>query len=242
MWKEIPNTDGLYLISEDGKVFSTRSNRILKNQQLGNGYWRIELNIDGKYERRFIHRLVAEAFIPNPNNYPCVNHKDENPSNNHVSNLEWCTHKYNMNYGTRTARMNAHRVIPKGADNPQSIRVYQFSLDGEFLAEYGSCGEAGRETGLRSSSIARAVNGSRKQYAGYYWSDKKEFEYSNVRDQRFKKGAILKCDMEGNVLKQYNSSLQLKSDGYNQIHVNRVCRGERKSYKGFTWKHERNDQ
>lgn len=238
MWKEIPNTDGLYLISDDGKVFSTRSNKVLKNQRMKNGYWRIELNFNGRYERHSIHRLVAESFVPNPNNYPCVNHKDENPSNNHASNLEWCTHKYNSNYGTCQERIKKHRQSPKGADNPQSIRVYQYSLDGKFIAQYGSCGEAGRVTGLRSSSIARAANGSRKQYAGFYWSDKKEFLYDSTYEQHFKKGAILKCDAEGNVIKRYETSLQLREDGYRQISVNRVCRGERKTYKGYAWKHE----
>ena len=237
-WKEIKDTKGLYLISDEGLVFSTRNGKLLKPQPNNNGYCRIELNIDGEKTRPLVHRLVAEAFIPNPKKYPCVNHKDENPLNNHVSNLEWCTHKYNSNYGTCQKRIQAHRQTPSGADNSQSIRVYQFDLNGNFIAEYGSCGEAGRKTGLRSSSIARAANGSRKQYAGFYWSSKKEYAYDDVYEQRFKKGAILKCDLDGNVLKRYETSLQLRNDGYNQIQINRVCRGERNTYKGFKWKHE----
>ena len=238
MWKEIPNTDGLYLISDDAKVFSVRSNRLLKPYLQANGYWRLELNIGGKHKKYFLHRLVAEAFVPNPNGYPIINHKDENPSNNRADNLEWCTHKYNSNYGTCQERIQSHRRTPSGADNPQSIRVYQYTLDGEFIAEYGSCGEAGRETGLRASSIARAVNGSRRQYAGFYWSDKKEFSFSKEINAQFRNGAILKCDENGNVVKRYETPLQLKQDGYNQIPINRVCRGERKTYKGFHWRHE----
>lgn len=238
MWKEIPNTDGLYLISDDGKVFSVRSNRLIKNQLSNKGYYRVELNFSGKAEKYSVHRLVAEAFIPNPDNLPEVNHKDENPLNNHVSNLEWCTHLYNVNYGTRVARIQSKRQTPMGADNSQSIRVYQFDLNGNFIAEYGSCGEAGRETGLRAASVARAARGKRKQYAGFYWNDKKEFLYNGVRNQKFKQGAILKCDMDGNVIKRYERSLDLKADGYNQISVNRVCRGERNTYKGYKWMHE----
>jgi hypothetical protein len=143
-----------------------------------------------------------------------------------------------MNYGTRTERIIAHRDARRGADNSQSIKVYQYTLEGDFIAEYGSCGEAGRQTGLRWSSIARAARGERKQYAGFYWNDKKEFLYNGVRNQKFKQGAILKCDMDGNVIKRYERSLDLKADGYSQISVNRVCRGERKSYKGYEWKHE----
>lgn len=98
-WKPIEKYDGLYLISDDGKIFSVRSNKLLKPQIQKTGYIKIEFNIDGKHKKEYIHRLVAEAFIPNPNNYPIINHKDENPQNNCVDNLEWCTYQYNTSYG-----------------------------------------------------------------------------------------------------------------------------------------------
>lgn len=243
-WKEIENTDGLYLISDTGKVFSVRSERIIKNQQQSNGYWRVELNFNGVPKRYFIHRLVASAFVPNPNNYPIVNHKDENPSNNNAENLEWCTQEYNCNYGNRNKKIQDNRKpTPSGADNSQSIHVYQFDLKGNLIAEYGSCGEAERITGYPRHCISRAVCGHFLTYKGYYWSCENKFEMreSNASNQRFRHGAILKCDMDGNILKRYERSKDLINDGYRQISVNRCCRGERKSYKGFTWKHERKE-
>ena len=107
-WKEIENTNGRYLVSDDGRVFSVLSNRIIKQQLNNTGYYRVELNINGVVKRLLVHRIVAKAFIPNPNNYEYVNHKDENHKNNHVDNLEWCTPKYNTNYGTCIQRRVLH--------------------------------------------------------------------------------------------------------------------------------------
>ena len=108
-WKDIKGYEGLYQISNYGRVKSlgndrNRKEKILKNQSNNKKYEIINLCKNGKIKRYFIHRLVAEAFIPNPNNLPYINHKDENPSNNYVNNLEWCTIKYNNNYGTRNKR------------------------------------------------------------------------------------------------------------------------------------------
>ena len=77
-----------------------------ENKKTKTGYLRITLNKNGKYKTFAVHRLVAEAFIPNPNNLPCVNHKDENQFNNDFRNLEWCTYKYNSNYGTIKQRLS----------------------------------------------------------------------------------------------------------------------------------------
>ena len=236
-WKEIPDTDGLYLISDAGKVFSVRNNRILKNQRLQNGYWRIELNINGEYKRHFIHRLVAENFLPNPDNLPCVNHKDENPSNNHVSNLEWCTHQYNMNYGTCIERRVKNRPKKESSDYYWSKKVYQFDLEGNFIAEYGSFAEAARNIEGSDNCIKKVVNGIMKKYKGYYWNTEKVFNYNPEKIHGLKKGAILQLE-NGKVINRYANGNELEKAGFNQISVNRVCRGERNTYKGYMWKHE----
>lgn len=237
-WREIKNTDGKYLISDDGKVFSAISNRILKTQISNVGYERIELCFTDGTRKESVHRLVAETFIPNPNNYPVVNHKDENPLNNCVDNLEWCTQKHNMNYGTCISRRVEHTDYKSGAEHERSKRVYQFTLEGELIAEYGSTYEAQREKGLNNKSIAKACSGTLKTYAGYRWAyTPVAKEYSERRDVKFRKGYIAMYDLQGNFIKEYKSPLELEKDGYDQISVNRVCRGERKSYKGYVFKH-----
>lgn len=104
IWKDIPGYEGKYQVSNTGRVRSLNYNRtgktkVLKQNTNKLGYKSVFLCKDGKFKRYYIHRLVALAFILNPNNYPIINHKDENPSNNYYKNLEWCTYEYNVNYG-----------------------------------------------------------------------------------------------------------------------------------------------
>ena len=107
VWKDIKGYEGIYQISSCGRVRSLhyKKNKILKLTQDKYGYYQINLCKNNKVKNLKVHRLVAEAFIDNPNNYPEVNHKDENKTNNKIDNLEWCTHYYNNNYGTRNNRV-----------------------------------------------------------------------------------------------------------------------------------------
>ena len=112
-WRDIIGYEGLYQVSNLGRVksflyYNGTNERIIKPIQLKNGYYNISLSKNKINKKEYIHRLVAKAFIPNPNNYPIINHKDENPSNNCVNNLEWCTQKYNMNY---VKLKNKHRFF-----------------------------------------------------------------------------------------------------------------------------------
>lgn len=109
VWRDIPGYEGKYQVSNIGNVRSLHYRNTNKAQRLNSvinegGYNIVGLSKDGKSKQYKVHRLVAEAFIPNPNNYPIINHKDENKTNNVVWNLEWCTYEYNNNYGTKNER------------------------------------------------------------------------------------------------------------------------------------------
>lgn len=106
IWRDIEGFEGLYQVSNTGQIRSLRfgKTKILKVMADNRGYKSLSLYKNGKGKTYRVHRLVAQAFIPNPNNLPEVNHKDENKANNHVSNLEWISHKDNVNYGTRNKR------------------------------------------------------------------------------------------------------------------------------------------
>ena len=104
-WRDIEGFDG-YQVSNEGRVRNCKRNTILKPLSDGRGYLQIHLWKNGKSTNKRIHRLVAQAFLENPQNLPEVNHKDENKSSNIVENLEWCDRKYNMNYGTAIQRQS----------------------------------------------------------------------------------------------------------------------------------------
>ena len=133
IWKDVKGYEGLYQISSDGQVYSIKRKRILKPINSHHGYKRIRLYTDSQNWKTFaLHRLVAINFIPNPDNYPEVNHKDENHSNNNVDNLEWCTRDYNINYGTKIERT----YVP----------VVMLTLKNEIIKEFRNQVEASKET------------------------------------------------------------------------------------------------
>ena len=158
MWKIIPQYPN-YMVSENGDVFSLNSKKVLRPSK-SNGYYKVLLIKDGGRHHLLVHRLVADVFVKNPHNLPCVNHKDENKYNNNASNLEWCTYQYNNIY--RNRHLKAGKKLRKA--------VSQFDGDGKLVRTYDSAMIASKETGMREQSIARAARGERKTYNGYLWS------------------------------------------------------------------------
>ena len=170
-WKDITNFEDFYQISADGMVKSlyrlVESNghlcpvkeRILKKYKGKGGYYCVHLHKDGKLYNLYIHRLVAEAFIPNPDNLPEVNHRNELKTDNRVENLEWCDRKYNSNYGTRTKRLTEKQQKP----------VYQYMGD-ELIKEWSSAKEAADYFGINRGCICDVCRGRYKKCCGYNWS------------------------------------------------------------------------
>lgn len=180
MGRKIPNWPR-YEVERDGTVKNTITGHVLKPSVSTTGYSTVELFADGgKHRRLSVHRLVAEAYIPNPNNYPCVNHKDEIRTNNNVENLEWCTHKYNSNYGHAKDRARealkgfraSNRIKEQARENgrKRSRAVVQLTRTGEVINRYKSGKEASIATGLSHSHIIECCAGKRyKTVGGYIW-------------------------------------------------------------------------
>ena len=190
IWKDIVGYEGLYQVSNLGRVkslayevtyYRERTNsyvtrphkeQIVKPVTRQHGYLGVMLYGKGGHKTRgfktfSIHRLVAEAFIPNPDGLPEVNHKDENKQNNTVDNLEWITRKGNVNYGTTQQRRANNRIN----NDKRCKRVMQISLDGKIIAEYPSLAEVQRQTGYSSSNIWNFINGknTNKHQYGFIW-------------------------------------------------------------------------
>jgi len=168
-WKDIKGYEDWYQVSNKGRVKSLErtvagkkdskrliGERILKPSTNKSGYLQVVLfDRSGKRKSFKVHRLVCEAFHENPENKPCVNHIDENKTNNTANNLEWCTYKENNNHGTRTART--------------SKSIGQYTLDGKLIKVWQSASEAGRQLGFSQGSISDVARGKRKTAYGYVW-------------------------------------------------------------------------
>lgn len=168
MKKFIEGYENLYSVDEQGNVFSHYSNKVLTPCTDGHGYWYVNLQKDGKRKSKKIHRIVAETFLPNPNNYPCVNHKDENTRNNCVNNLEWCTYEYNNIYGSRIERVK-NKIIKK-EDHKQKVKIIKCNKKThEEICIYNSVGDAARDVGGSHSNIVACLKGRQKTSYGYFW-------------------------------------------------------------------------
>lgn len=166
IWRNIEEYKGLYQVSNLGRVRSLwyGKERILKPTKDKDGYLRVQLYKNGKAKLYGIHRLVAMAFIDNPYNLPQVNHKNETKDDNRVENLEWCNHLYNINYGTCQQRR-----AEKRRNDKLSKTVYQYTLDGKFIAEYPSGKEIQRQLGYNRGYISSCCLGKYKTAYGYIW-------------------------------------------------------------------------
>ena len=187
-WKDIAGYEGLYQVSDFGDVRSlnylhTGQMRVLKPvKNRKNGYLRVRLYKEGKAKFHYVHRLIITTFIENPNNLPEINHIDENKENNKVCsgmvNLEWCSHVYNINHGTRNERIaEARRGV---YNNPKlSDIVLQMTLDYVLVKEWPSTRECGRN-GFNQSCVSKCCrNEYGKQgnvYKGYRWVKKEDYE------------------------------------------------------------------
>lgn len=166
-----------YEVSNLGRVRSWINNKwkrrntpkILSLHRLTKGYLGVSLSSAPNVSKTIkVHRLVAKAFIPNPDNLPMVNHKDENKTNNCVSNLEWCTNKYNLSYGT--VRQRIFETIERSGG--YKVRpIIQKDLEGNVIREWNSATEAAKELKIDCSRILTACH---KSYKGFVWDFKEK--------------------------------------------------------------------
>lgn len=211
LWKDIEGYDGIYQVSNYGRIKSLErdvmrcdgrsfhfTQRILKYKK-ARGYNCVGLSDGNVTKYRRVHRLVGFAFVPNPEDWPQMNHKDENPHNNMASNLEWCTQKYNVNYGNHNKKLSESKKqkFKKDAEFAERMRriaaeihkkeswkiaqrksqrmnskckvVVQLSLDGRLIEKYHSLSEASRRTGIHAQNIGQVCLKRKKQSGGFRW-------------------------------------------------------------------------
>ena len=237
IWKPVVGYEGLYEVSSIGRirsvdrtVFQQGRNQHYKGCVMttfmnNSGYKAIRLSKGNKKKGKLVHRLVAEAFLPNPSGFPCVNHKDEVKINNDVDNLEWCSLEYNVNYGSSTKR----RAVKMGKP------IYTYSLKGEYLATFFSIREAERVTGVKRQTIGAVIN-KNKTAGEMFWrtcmSD--NIEAIIPKNHRLH---IVQYDMQNKKIASYNSAHDAeRKTGVKHEYICKCIRGIKESCGGFIWR------
>ena len=232
-WRDIEEYENLYQISNLGIVKSlgndrTRKEKILRPQKVNN-YLIVSLSKDGKAKHYYIHRLVALHFIPNPQNLEQINHRDEDKTNNCVSNLEFCTAAYNINYGTRNQR-SAEKT------SKQVLCV-------ETGIIYSSTKEVQRQLGFAHNNISQCCNGKYKTAYGYTWKYisktmkvRKQSQETKEKIAKANRIPIVQLSKEDNFIKQWESAKQAGEElGIYPSSIRSCCKGRLKTAGGFKW-------
>lgn len=193
IWKDVPGYEGLYQASTSGRIKSIPRNGTLGGILVGaiskHGYRRVLLYSKNKRKDWRVNRVIATTFIPNPNNLKQVNHKDEIKLNDRADNLEWCTSKYNNNYGTLPKRRSElrkkfkysdsskikmsesqKRIVKRGGQSPYAKKVYQYDKAGDLIKMWDSLSDIERELGYAHGNVGDVARGNKEFAYGFSWS------------------------------------------------------------------------
>lgn len=257
IWKDIYFTDsitgelvdyrGLYQVSNlgriksldrvvnrvrNGKVFSLTIHGKIMQWKYNQHYWMIGLMKNNKARFFLVHRIVAHMYVPNPDNLPEVNHKDENTWNPIVTNLEWCSREQNIIYGTRCLRQG--RTISKP--------VLQYSLEGEFIKKWDSYQDAADYYDISRGDISNCVLGHARSIGGFMWRplyDKIPMKIDPYVDGRnAPRKQIVQCDLDGNEIKTWKGVVVAATElNLSQSHISSCLSGRGKTAGGYTWRY-----
>ena len=208
-WRDVKGYENLYQVSRKGRVRSSHKGywEVLTSVVNRHGYNQYLFHKNGKRKNMRGNRLVAEAYILNPDNLPFVNHKDENPANDCVDNLEWCTAKYNVNYGTARQRTS----INHSKNRP----VCMFDVDGAFIREFYNLNEAAKYIQGKHTCILRCCCNKVFCYKGYIWRYKEDVDSIADAIRQYKKSKTTNRKIEVRIkgqIKIFNSMSQASKE------------------------------
>lgn len=248
--KDIIGFENLYAITENGQVWSYYSNQFLSATLGNNGYLKVTLVKDHKKYTKMIHRLVAEAYIENPENYPLVNHKDENKCNNNINNLEWCSYKYNSNYGSNPNKskermenfLKEHPLFNRGENNHKSISVRcvetqqvfeTFSAAAEWCGIKDTASFTDYFKGKQGSVGKHPLTKERlhwQKFENDQWHNPPTYSYKTKHYSQERK---VRCITTGEIFETITEAQEF----YHITHIGECCRGTRKTAGGKQWEY-----
>lgn len=236
-WKDIKGYEGYYQVSNLGRVASiprtiTGKNgatyfvdgKILSATDNGHGYKTVMLNKDSKRKRLYVHRLVAESFLPNPNHLKEVNHINEIRDDNRLENLEWISTYDNRVYGNRLKKVAEALATP----------VKQYDLKGQYIQSFSSIKEASRKTGIADVTIGKCVNNSAISAGGFIWRSLDDENITLLKNNKFR--SVDQYDLSGNYLNTYETIKSAsESVGSTYSTIVNSCNNIGKKAGGFYW-------
>lgn len=182
VWKDVVGYEGLYQISNLGRIISVarsyidrtgikynKKSNFMNYGIANNGYYSVMIRRNGTAKLSLVHRLLAIAFIPNPNNYSCINHIDGNKLNNSISNLEWCTYSKNNTHAYTVGLKTPCWTGIIGKNHPQSKPIYQLDDNGIIINYFYCTKDAHRQLGFSYKAISNCLRGKQKHAAGFVW-------------------------------------------------------------------------
>ena len=274
VWKDVVGYEGLYQVSTIGRIKSTINGyeRISVGVlDKSTGYKRFSLHKEGKTKKVYIHRLVAESFIPNFYNKPEVDHINTVRIDNRVENLRWVTRKENMNnhlslehlrisftgensphYGRKRSEETKMKISEALKSSPlnhgrigklckNSRPVYQYDLQGNFIAEYAGQAEAARMTGIHQGDISKACNGKLNIAGGYLWRKTyiKKIEVNVNYKKYLINRVVLQYDKDNNLIKEWSSVAEISKElGFRAATIRACCSGQIAVSHGFIWQYK----
>lgn len=252
VWKPVTEEgfEGFYEVSNFGRVRSVDRiveskrgplkyrGRLISTPLNDDGYPAFNFCYAGKNKAARVHQVVARAFIPNPDKLPEVNHKDEDKTNNHVTNLEWCTREYNMNYGTGLERMQKHPNQKKRFEESKRA-IVGIKIDDKSKIHFESISEADRN-GFNRRNLWNALNGYDASHKGYVWCYEDEYTLSKVEGllKRTRAKRVAHIDNEGNIIRVFENTKEASEFiGVDYSQISRVCNEKSKHTKGYKLKY-----
>lgn len=249
-WRDAPYGEGLYMVSNYGRIKSVnrvsvytnnpRPDKILKQKKHRNGYKMISFFINKSCLYKTVHRLVALAFIPNPENKETINHKNGIKWDNRVENLEWATYSENgiHAYSVLNREIKPCMLGKFGKDHNKSKSVLQYDLNGIFLAEYGSQAEAQRATSVPSSQISSACRfkNGHNQEGGFFWLFKGD-DIVLIKNSNPRSKPVVCLKPNGDIVKKYSSASEAALDiKIDCSYLAKLCR-DNSERNGLIWKY-----